>query len=455
MFCMKCGKEINDNTQFCPYCGSSLKKEKKDHAEKKNNISKFTYYREWAILICGIGVAIWMMAHGGIWQGIVTIIASILMGPFIQSKVLGIKGWIVNFCAIFILCIAASQCDFISENNNSSDVDSFSSQEKTEFYATELVDCGEWNVRFLFTTTSTALGSLVIDCDTEITNTSGGNLDFVSSEFISMSNGGLIGEASSDYDYQTIANGTTIRTNISFLFPDNANTYLDKMVITAGGNTVYLTPKPQEANDYYNNFEGTYATESGMKFVIMQKDDYQYYVIDFNPVSGTSYYDVTLSDEKTFKIGMASYTWVPEDAAIYPAGYGDPYFTNSYDYYWSKTNPNLGGEYEIEDSPDDSDENLEADPVATTDIDLIQTVDISYYNDAGYILTTGISNDSSLSININDEIFWDFEIDSCSKEDDGSYKWYYGKGATLQYYEEENYFHVETDGEYNGDYFPE
>lgn len=45
MYCEKCGKQINDDAKFCPYCGATLKKEKKtldtgvqkaDHRSLKN-----------------------------------------------------------------------------------------------------------------------------------------------------------------------------------------------------------------------------------------------------------------------------------------------------------------------------------------------------------------------------------------------------------------------------------
>ena len=68
MYCKKCGKELNDNAAFCRYCGTKIKLDNKDNANKNTNVgesavnesgSKLESERKVQIaLIIGIGVAI-------------------------------------------------------------------------------------------------------------------------------------------------------------------------------------------------------------------------------------------------------------------------------------------------------------------------------------------------------------------------------------------------------------
>ena len=90
----------------------------------------------------------------------------------------------------------------------------------------------------------------------------------ISEELFELDNNGLVDDASSDYDGQRIASGTTIRTTLCFSFPENANTGLALMKLDANGKNILFTAKPQ-SREKVNEFEGTYEG-SGMKLVFME-----------------------------------------------------------------------------------------------------------------------------------------------------------------------------------------
>lgn len=74
MFCIKCGKEINDNDKFCQYCGSPIEREGEEHLDISKDmdmmeeeygeihdeqVSKPKNRKKWVIPVCiAVGVAI-------------------------------------------------------------------------------------------------------------------------------------------------------------------------------------------------------------------------------------------------------------------------------------------------------------------------------------------------------------------------------------------------------------
>lgn len=57
MFCAKCGKEIPDDSVFCPFCGSSIVQKKEEQQEQVDNIVKKSGSVKW-IIVGGVSVAI-------------------------------------------------------------------------------------------------------------------------------------------------------------------------------------------------------------------------------------------------------------------------------------------------------------------------------------------------------------------------------------------------------------
>ncbi len=64
MHCHKCGKEINDTSKFCPYCGCDIKTEKISISEKTDTpiprkVSKNKGTGKWAVpVVIGVGIAV-------------------------------------------------------------------------------------------------------------------------------------------------------------------------------------------------------------------------------------------------------------------------------------------------------------------------------------------------------------------------------------------------------------
>ena len=64
MYCRKCGKEINDTSKFCPYCGCDIKNERMDTTEKTDaskpgKTAKNRGARKWMIPVAaGVGIVV-------------------------------------------------------------------------------------------------------------------------------------------------------------------------------------------------------------------------------------------------------------------------------------------------------------------------------------------------------------------------------------------------------------
>lgn len=132
---------------------------------------------------------------------------------------------------------------------------------------------------------------------------------------ISLDNGGILGNASCDYDGRTITAGTELTTTVFFSFPGSLSNELSTMNLSVADKTINLCAKPQK-NEEYDTLEGTYE-QSGMKMVFVKISDSSYQLFDYNSVSGLDISNITVNDNNIFSIGKAMYIYLPTEHAIY------------------------------------------------------------------------------------------------------------------------------------------
>ena len=364
MICTKCGKTIEDNVRFCPYCGAEIDNEAKTREEEnqsfgkeempdneKEKVSKMTI-REWGTSLSAVGVGIYGVIKGISSQHFLISFLGLLL--FLVLNPIVLKKARHRTLLIIIGIIITAGMAYLMETQ-----DNVGSSEQHPGY---------------FSLNDTMPYS----------NENGGKGNLTITDW---------GTCSGDY-------GTILYIAVTFENVGDTDFY-----ITSTDFSVYADN--QLVNEF---FMGGYYFE------------------------GEELITGTLSPGR---------------------------ITEGRIYY--EINPEMATDIEVEvfggkcilKNEEEQNEELKVENEAVTFIDFSSAYDTTYRNENGFPLYVSCDNDIDLSINIDDTVFWDFEIDSCIQEDDGSYKWYYGKGATLQYYEEDNYFHVETDGDYSGDYYPE
>ena len=72
MFCIKCGKEIHDNSKFCNYCGASVENEKEENGKRidEDNAEK-DKKRSMKVLLTVLVSLLIILVIGGICAGII------------------------------------------------------------------------------------------------------------------------------------------------------------------------------------------------------------------------------------------------------------------------------------------------------------------------------------------------------------------------------------------------
>lgn len=171
----------------------------------------------------------------------------------------------------------------------------------------------EVTVLLAYITTNSDYRIVKVLCD--ITNVTNENMTFISSNYFSLNNGGIINEGYDvDYDYQTLAPGTKFRTTIFFSFPANANGNRNSMTMTVDGIDVSLADKPY-GND---EFSGTYYLDGGSNMYVIEKISGNIYsVVKFSSLPEIITGNVTLNSDNTFEFNGDQYTWDPAAGSIY------------------------------------------------------------------------------------------------------------------------------------------
>ena len=190
-------------------------------------------------------------------------------------------------------------------------------ENKTDFYPTDKVSLGDWNITVWITWVShnDVWDLNEVNCLCDIENVSNTQQAFYSSDLITLDNNGIIKEASSDYDGQQLAAGSKFSTTLTFDFPDNSNSDYTTMIMNSMGKTIKLSAKPQTNKEYYS-IEGTYTQTEANTWVITKIGTNSYSVISYNPYSGIANETIEVNDNK-FQRYSKEYVFVPSDGAIY------------------------------------------------------------------------------------------------------------------------------------------
>ena len=264
MLCPKCGNEINANWKVCPNCGTPIqsnnqvnqsKYEFEDdytkgyvddnlesntrpiyqqntavHTESDYKISIRAKLWGWLFSIFNIIFGI-LMFKKSIVGAILLLLTVIFFCPYLWKKtrrkaiwiilgsILYVAGWIMILNSPESNSSAdnefskvqsgdnsdynAETADMDEENTDTSSDDS--DEETTEYYPTDKVDTGVWDVTIWNSWVShdDVFDENDVNCYCTIVNNSDTNQTFNATDLFQMDNGGILGEASCDYDGRT------------------------------------------------------------------------------------------------------------------------------------------------------------------------------------------------------------------------------------------------------------
>ena len=381
MLCPKCGNEINANWKVCPNCGTPIqsnnqvnqsKYEFEDdytkgyvddnlesntrpiyqqntavHTESDYKISIRAKLWGWLFSIFNIIFGI-LMFKKSIVGAILLLLTVIFFCPYLWKKtrrkaiwiilgsILYVAGWIMILNSPESNSSAdnefskvqsgdnsdynAETADMDEENTDTSSDDS--DEETTEYYPTDKVDTGVWDVTIWNSWVShdDVFDENDVNCYCTIVNNSDTNQTFNATDLFQMDNGGILGEASCDYDGRTFTAGTKLQTTVVFSFPESLNNSIDSMSVSAGNKIINLAAKPQKS-EAYDSLEGTYE-QSGMKLVFVKLSDSSYQLYDYNPTTGLEISTISVKDNQ-FAIGKAGYIYLPDEHMIYASEEGE------------------------------------------------------------------------------------------------------------------------------------
>lgn len=376
MYCPNCGKEVRDDWKVCPNCGEKLKKENDKGLPKQEQImgnnTDQTSPKEkksgnlW-MKIVGWGLTVFNLFFALLYiqdtfiGSFCLVISALLFCPVIVKHfnkkflcvVIAIIIYIVGWKKILAFdggdsktheesnpVVQTQQDDTTTSNtvveskvkvdsdNQNDVVDSVKGESEqvdkeniknSEYYPTDEVKCGDWNITIwlVWTSIDDIFDDTIVNCYCDIKNNSTSTQSFYASDLGELDNNGLIGEASSDYDGQKITAGSSIKTTIRFSFPENSNTTLSLMKINTPNDLIILfTAKPQ-GRDELNSFAGTYESDSGMKLVFTESSPNVYRLFQFNTIEGPTETTVNMDENNRFYIGACKYIWLPDESAIY------------------------------------------------------------------------------------------------------------------------------------------
>lgn len=203
-----------------------------------------------------------------------------------------------------------------------------SAEENTGYYVTDTAYGDTIRTHVLYAYTENSWGSNMVRVECEITNISDDSITFNASDYYKLDNNGVaINVNSTDYDYKEISAGYSFKATLSFTCPENSNTDLSLMTMTADNLEFNLGDKPQNSEEM-QEFAGTY-NRSGNKIIILDNGDGTYNVQQIVTLGDetitNNYTNVTLDENNLFYLNMGAYLWSPDEYTIY-----------SYDPEWDK-----------------------------------------------------------------------------------------------------------------------
>ena len=195
-----------------------------------------------------------------------------------------------------------------------------------KYYVTDTILGNDLGVHVRFAYAEKEYGNLYVNVLCNITNRSGEELVLATDRYFNLDNKGIIESGYCDYDYSRMSADATFSTWIKFMYPENANTYLDSMTMNIDGIEVSLADKPQLGEEL-KQLSGMYYLDSGsIKISIEQLSDGRYSLIQYMPYWRVEIYTFTLNSDNTFSYDGHACTWDPETHSFIDHFAGQTYY---------------------------------------------------------------------------------------------------------------------------------
>lgn len=206
--------------------------------------------------------------------------------------------------------------------------------EITGYYITDTAYGDTIATHVFYAYTEDSWGSNMVRVECEITNISEESITFNARDYYKLDNNGVtINVNSTDYDYKEISAGYSFNATLSFTCPENSNTDLSLMTMTADNLEFNLGDKPQNSEEM-QEFAGTYNRfNGGNKIIVLDNGDGTYSVQEIVTIGDetitNNYENVTLDENNIFYLNRGAYLWSPDEYTVY-----------SYDTTWDKIDEN-------------------------------------------------------------------------------------------------------------------
>lgn len=203
-----------------------------------------------------------------------------------------------------------------------------------EYYVTDTAWGNTIRTHVEYAYTENSWGSNMVRVECEITNITDDSITFDASDYYKLDNNGVaVNVNGTDYDYKEIAAGYSFKATLSFTCPENSNTDLSLMTMTADNLEFNLGDKPQ-SDEEMKGFAGTYSRHDGSsRIMVSDNGDETYNVQEIVAIGDETmidkYTNVTLDENNMFYLNRGCYLWSPDEYAIY-----------SYDTTWDKIDEN-------------------------------------------------------------------------------------------------------------------
>lgn len=230
--------------------------------------------------------------------------------------------------------ITESEFNVVYTNNTDYELKQEESQDDG-YYVTDTAYGTKIKTHVYYAYTEHEFGSNIVTVECEITNLSDESITFISRDYYQLDNNGLIINVNgTDYDYKEIAAGYSFKAALAFTCPENSNTDLSLMTMTADNLEFNLGDRPQNEEEK-KEFYGTYSRHGGKsRIMVSDNGDGTYDVQTITSIGEdetitNKITNVTLDDNNIFYLNMAAYLWSPDEYTIY-----------SYDPTWEKIDEN-------------------------------------------------------------------------------------------------------------------
>lgn len=210
--------------------------------------------------------------------------------------------------------------DFMNDEAYASLQDEQENDTPEGYYVTDTAWGDTIRTHVYYAYTENSWGSNIVKVECEITNLSDESITFDARDYYQLDNNGItVNVNGTDYDYKEISAGYSFKATLSFTCPENSNTDLSLMTMTADNLEFNLGDKPQNSEEM-QEFAGTY-NRPGNKIIVLDNGDGTYTVQKIVEIGGETtineYTNVTLNENNIFYLDRGGYLWSPEEYTIY------------------------------------------------------------------------------------------------------------------------------------------